>query len=112
ILQLRRRRLVGLHRAFGVGLEVDVDLAFGADVLGAWVVGELAAVYLVKAVRLAAVDDDVDLVELRAPALLELQSVRRSHREQRAPALGARNRPTLGALLHVEPKLFAGILGG
>ena len=72
ILEFLWSRLVGRGYPAGVGLQVDLHFSSGRDVARLRIVGEVVAINLVEAGGIAAVEDDVDVVQLGMAVELEL----------------------------------------
>src|SRR5205085_9025440 len=66
VLHLLRRRLVGMRDALGISLQINLYLALRADHVSLRIVFELRAGNLVEAVGVASVNNDLDVVQLRA----------------------------------------------
>ena len=110
IPHLPRQRLVIQALAFGVTLQVDVDLSPGNHGSRLRVILKVVAVDLVEAVRLAPVHDDVHVVQLGMPALFELGCLGSSNREQGAPAFTLGKRESFARLLNLNAEFSRKIL--
>src|SRR3954467_15550434 len=112
IVQLLRCSLIRQGLPLSIAFEIDVDLTGGGDVARGGIVGELGAVNLVEAVRVVAVDDDVDFVQNGPASLFELLGALGMDAEQGPAAFGFRKRESFGALLNIYVKLLRGMLNG
>ena len=110
ILQLPGRTLIGLGRAAGIALEIDVDFTARHHRARLRIVFEVGAVNLVEAIRLPAVNHDVDVPKLGPAAIRVLHRIGRANGKQRAPGLRLGERKALRALLDVNPELLRQLL--
>src|SRR5690348_6401908 len=67
-----RGRLAGRGGAGGGGFQIDANLAFRGDYLGDGIIGKIGAVNLVRAVLVASVDNDADVMQRGAATLFIL----------------------------------------
>ena len=105
IFQLLRRRLVRVLGAFGIGLQVDMHFAGGANDLLLLIVFKAGAIDLVEAAGVAPVNDDVDVFQLRLAAGAKLYHLRGMNAEQGASAFGFGEGKALRCLLNVDAQL-------
>ena len=72
ILEFFRRRLIRRGDARGIGLQIDLHFALRRNIAGFRIKGEIVAINLIEARRVAAVKNDGDIVQFGAAVEFEL----------------------------------------
>src|SRR5208282_1008763 len=75
------RRLVGMSNPLGIRFQVNQHLALRVHNSRCWIVLEIIPGDPVKAAGILAVNDDLDVVQVRPSALLELHRLGSTHRK-------------------------------
>ena len=105
VLQLIGRGLVGLLRALGVPLKIDMHFANRGDIAVLRIVGELIAINLVIPVVLVPVHDDVNIAQIGVAAGFELHRLGGPDGVKSAAAFGLGKREPIAGLLDVNAQL-------
>ena len=87
ILEFLRRGLVRRADARRIGLQIDLHSTLRRNISGFRIEGEVLAIDLIEARRVAAVKNDGDIVQFGAAVKLELLNVFGTNRKDRAPGL-------------------------
>src|SRR5712692_3100702 len=88
VLQFFGRNLVGIDETLGIGLQIDLNGAFGGDIAGSRIVFEIGAVNLIEPAGIASIKNDVHIVQLGVATLLELHCFGGAYGENGASLLG------------------------
>src|SRR5208282_708533 len=88
ILQLSRSGLIGRGDAGGVGLQINLHFAAGSNVAGLRIEGEIVAVDLIEARRVATVENDGDILQIGPSVELEFLHALSPDGKDRASGLG------------------------
>ena len=102
--------LIGTGQPAGICHQVNLHIALGRDVAAARVVGEIVAVDLVVAGRIAAVENDVDVVQLGAVAHNKAFEAAGLDGEKCASTVGLGVLKSAGRLLDFVPDLVGNFL--
>ncbi len=97
--------MIRTHEARRVGDKINLHIAFGGDLTGFWIIGEVVAVNLIEARRITPIKQNGDVVQLGAPVELELFDISCMYGKQGTLAIGLGNLETGCRLADVVSKL-------
>lgn len=105
VLNVLWRGLIGARAALGIGDKIDLNFAPGGYFSAFRVIAEVIPINLIVAGRIAAIEDDADLVQFGSAIELELFYIRGFDGKQRALAVGFRDPETIGRFADVNSEL-------
>src|SRR5271169_1222051 len=88
ILEFFGRGLIGTGEARRVSDKINLHIALGGDFAGFLIVREVVAVNLIETRRIAAIEQNGDVVQLGPPVELELFQIAGLNAEERALSVG------------------------
>ncbi len=109
---LLRSRLVRMPHPLGIRLQVNQHRALRADISRRGIVLEIIPGNSVKAAGILAVDDNLDVVQLRPPAPFELNRLGSAHGKQGSAFFGLGDGKALGRLLNLQADFRRNIVDG
>ena len=102
VSRLLRSRLVRMPHPLGIRFQVNQHRALRAHIARRGIVLEIIPGNPVEAAGILAVDDDLDVMQLRPSAPFELNRLGGAHRKQGAAFYGLGDGKALGGLLNVQ----------
>ena len=102
VSRLRRRRLVRMPHPLGIRFQVNQHRALRAHIARCGIVLKMVPGNPVEAAGILAVDNNLDVMQLRSSATFELNRLRSANRKQGAAFCGLRDGKALGGLLNVQ----------
>ena len=101
-----------MPHALGIRFQVNQHRPFGAHIARRAIELEVIPGNPIEAAGVLAVDDDLDVVQLRPSALFELHRLGGAHRKLSAAFAGVGDRKSFGGLLNVQADFRRNIVHG